>query len=120
MTLTASTSGNGLLTNTAVVFASGEVELAPADNTASSVVAVTSGPLGLVGSVLGGGSFSLTLTNTVAGRNYVLEGTTNLVTPAASTVWLPLATNLATGSTMSVTNADAGGFLRRFYRAIER
>ncbi|TXT51486.1 MAG: hypothetical protein FD140_1524 [Limisphaerales bacterium] len=120
VTLTASTSGNGLLTNTAVVFASSEVELAPADNTASSVVAITSGPLGLVGSVLGGGSFSLTLTNTVAGRNYVLEGTTNLVTPAASTVWLPLATNLATGSTMSVTNADAGGFLRRFYRAIER
>lgn len=120
VTLTASTSGNGLLTNTAVVFSSGEVELVVADNTAASVVGVSSGILGLTGQALGGGGISLTLTNAVTGRTYVFEGTTNFVTPTASTVWLPLVTNLATGSTLSITNSDVGGFLRRFYRAIER
>ena len=122
VTVTASTSGVGVFTNTAVVFSAGveEVELMTADNTASSVVAVTTGVLSLTGQSLGGGNISLTLSNSVTGRTYVFEGTTNFLTPTASTVWTPFTTNDAVGSTLSVTNADVGGFLRRFYRAIER
>ena len=122
VTVTASTSGAGMFTNTAVVFSAGveEVELVPLDNTVSSVVAVTTGALVLNGQSLGGGNLSLTLSNSVTGRTYVFEGTANFLTPTASTVWTPFTTNVAAGNTLSVTNADVGGFLRRFYRAIER
>ena len=122
VTVTVSTGGAGLFTNTAVVFSAGveDVELVPADNSASSVVAVTTGVLSLTGQSLGGGNISFTLSNSVPGRTYVFEGTTNFLTPTASTVWTPFTTNDAVGSTLSVTNADVGGFLRRFYRAIER
>jgi len=122
VTVSVSTSGVGVFTNTAVVFSTGEVELVPADNTASSVVVVTAGVLGLTGQSLGGGNFSLTLSNSVTGRSYVFEGTTNFLTRTASTntVWTPFTTNVAAGSTLSVTNAGVGGFLRRFYRAIEQ
>lgn len=131
VTVRFSTSAAGQFTNTAVVSSSylidlttslNEVELVPADNTASSVVVVTAGVLGLTGQSLGGGNFSLTLSNSVTGRSYVFEGTTNFLTRTASTntVWTPFTTNVAAGSTLSVTNAGVGGFLRRFYRAIEQ
>ena len=120
VTVVASASGVGLVTNTAVVLTSGEVELVTADNTASAVVAIAAGPLSLTGTVLGGGNISLTLNNTALGRTYVFEGTTNFLTPTATTVWVPFNTNIAAGSSLSVTNSDVGGFLRRYYRVIER
>jgi uncharacterized repeat protein (TIGR01451 family) len=120
VTVRLSTSGVGFLSNTAVVSSSGEVELVSADNTATAGVAVTGGPLAISGQLLSGGNFSLTLSNAVSGRTYVFEGTTNFLTPTATTVWIPFNTNVAAGSTLSVTNADVGGFLRRYYRAIER
>ena len=120
VTVTAAVGLAGLFTNTAVVTTAGQVELVSGDNTASSVVAVTTGALSLTGRSLGGGNISLTVSNSVTGRTYVFEGTTNFLTPTASTVWTPVVTNIAVGSTLSVTNADVGGFLRRFYRAIER
>jgi len=118
VTVRFATSVPGVFTNTAVVFSTGEVELVPADNTASSSVAV--GVLFLTGQSLGSGNFSLTLANAVAGRTYVFEGTTDFLTPTANTVWTPVTTNTAAGSTLSVTIPDVGGFLRRFYRAIEQ
>lgn len=120
VTVRVSTSGLGLFTNTAVVSSSGEVELAPGDNTASSGIAVTGGLLAISGQLVGGGNISLTLSNSVAGRTYIIQGTTNFLTPTSTTLWIPISTNVAVGSTLSVTYADVGGFLRRYYRAIEQ
>ena len=118
--LTASTSGSGLVTNTATVY-SGEVELAPGDNIASSVVSIAPGiPFSLFGQPQGSGQFLITVSNAVIGRTYVVEGTTNFRTPVTNTVWVPIATNVAVGSTLSVLDSSVGGVRNRFYRAIER
>ena len=120
VTLTVSTAGSGSVTNTAVV-SSSEVELAPADNTASASVVITPAvPFSLFGQTLGNGSFSLTVSNAVVGKTYVVEGTTNFANPVTTTVWTPVATNVANGSTLTASDPAASGFRNRFYRAIER
>jgi len=108
------------VTNTANV-SSGEIELTPADNSASAQVIIAPGiPFSLLGARQLNGNFSLIITNTVIGRTYVVESATNLVSPAANTVWTPLATNVASSTTVNVTDTATGGAVRRFYRAIER
>ena len=67
-----------------------------------------------------GGQFSITVSNAVVGKTYVVEGTTNFLNPITSTVWTPVGTNVAAGSTLTILDASGGGFRNRFYRAIER
>jgi len=120
VTLTVSTSGSGQVTNVAQVFST-EVELAPADNTASAVVTIAPGiPFSLLGARQTNGQFFVTVTNAIAGRTYVLEGTTNFVNPMTSTVWTPLGTNVAAGSVFTLPDTGAGTLRSRFYRVIER
>jgi uncharacterized delta-60 repeat protein len=121
VTVTASTSGSGLVTNTASVVSAGEIELAVADNTASATVTIAPAiPFSLLGVLQTNGQFFITVSNAVAGRTYVVEAATNIVNPVTNTVWTPVGTNVAAGSTLNVTDPGAGGFGRRFYRAIER
>ncbi|MDW8310252.1 MAG: autotransporter-associated beta strand repeat-containing protein, partial [Verrucomicrobiales bacterium] len=62
----------------------------------------------------GAGTPSVTVhyTNAIPGTAYVLQYTTNLVSPA----WVNVATNTATASTASQTDPTAAGSARRFYR----
>lgn len=121
VTVTVSTSGSGLVTNTASVASAGEIELAAGDNTASATVTIAPAiPFSLFGVRQTNGQFFITVSNAVAGRTYVVEAATNIVNPVTNTVWTPVGTNVAAGSTLNVTDPGAGGFGRRFYRAIER
>jgi uncharacterized delta-60 repeat protein len=120
VTVTVATSGSGTVTNTASV-TSGEIELVPSDNAVSSTVSIAPAiPFSLLGVRQLGGNFAITVTNTVSGRTYVVEATTNLVNPVTNTVWTPVATNVATGTTVNVTDSATLGVGRRYYRAIER
>jgi len=98
----------------------GEVELVSVNNVASASVGVTTGPLSVSVRVLGGGNVGLTLTNTVPGRSYVFQATSNFATPSSATVWTSLSTNVAVGGGLSVTNTDGGSFTVRYYRVIEQ
>jgi hypothetical protein len=120
VSVTVATSGSGPVVNTAQVF-SGEVDLNSANNTASSTVTIAQAlNFTLYGAVQLGGQFSLTVSNAVVGRTYVVEVATNLAAPVINTVWTPLGTNVATGSSFTVTDTGAAANSRRFYRAIER
>jgi len=120
VTVTVATSGSGTVTNTASV-TSGEIELVPSDNAVNSTVSIAPAiPFSLLGVRQLGGNFAITVTNTVSGRTYVVEATTNLVNPVTNTVWTPVATNVATGTTVNVTDSATLGVGRRYYRAIER
>lgn len=57
------------------------------------------------------GSIHLQLAGT-AGRNYAIQGTTNVAQP----VWVPLYTNTAVGGVLAFD--DAAGLPQRFYRAV--
>ena len=120
VSVTVATSGSGPVVNTAQVF-SGEVELNSANNTASSTVTIAQAlNFTLYGAVQLGGQFSLTVSNAVVGRTYVVEVATNLAAPVINTVWTPLGTNVAAGSSFTITDTGAAATSRRFYRAIER
>jgi len=120
VSVTVATSGSGSVTNTATV-RSTEIELAPADNTASASVTVAPVvPFSLFATRQLNGQVFLTVSNAIVGRTYVLEATTNLVSPITSTVWTALGTNVAASPTLNFTDPAAAAARRRFYRAIER
>ncbi|MDB6065209.1 MAG: hypothetical protein JWR26_1417, partial [Pedosphaera sp.] len=51
--------------------------------------------------------------NGVAGRSYVLQASTNLVT------WVPLSTNVPVASPFTLSDPGATNYPRRFYRAVQ-
>jgi hypothetical protein len=59
------------------------------------------------------GAMRLTLSGVTPGRTNVLEGSPDLVT------WVPVFTNVATGTVMNVTDHAATNLTRRFYRFVE-
>ena len=121
VSVTVSTSGSGLVTNSATVFSAAELELAPTDNTATAVVTVAPvAPFSLFATRQLNGQVFLTVSNAIVSRTYVLEAMTNLVSPITSTVWTPLGTNVAATPTLNFTDPAAAAASRRFYRAIER
>jgi len=50
----------------------------------------------------------------VAGNNYVLQATTNLIN------WTPLTTNLATTNLLNLKDTKATNFPYRFYRVLQQ
>jgi hypothetical protein len=62
------------------------------------------------------GQFRFRLTGTLE-QSYAMEATTDL---SAAAAWVPLSTNLVSPSgTIDFVDPGAGGFARRFYRAVE-
>jgi len=59
-------------------------------------------------------SFQLTLTNTIAGETNILQGATNLI----SSSWVNIKTNVATGSSVTITDTSSPKPVRRFYRVV--
>jgi len=121
VSITASTSGAGVVTNVARV-TSGELELASADNTAQATVTIAPAVVfSLYGARQLNGQFLVTVSNAVIGKTYVVEAATNLARTITNTVWTPIGTNNNTPtSTFLILDPAAGAFRNRIYRGIER
>jgi hypothetical protein len=72
------------------------------------------GPLTLSAPTIVAGRFQFTATGLTAGKTNVLQTSTNL---AATANWVPIATNVATASSMSFTNPTSTG--RYFFRLLQ-
>jgi uncharacterized repeat protein (TIGR03803 family) len=79
--------------------------------TSSNALLLLNKPLRLDAPSLDGGTFQFQLVG-VAGSNYVLQASSNLVN------WTPLLTNNATNGLLNLTDTNAGSFGRRFYRGV--
>ncbi|MDB6018751.1 MAG: regulator of chromosome condensation [Pedosphaera sp.] len=84
------------------------------NNQVVNFVALTSAntPPALGQMAFAGGHFQFQV-NGLSGRNYRIEGTTNLTGP-----WIPLLTNTAFGGSFSFSDTNVPPFPRRFYRAL--
>lgn len=112
LTIVAKPNRPGLITNIVSVVAD-QVELVSADNTVAALITVEGAWLASQsGGSLTNGHFGLTL-NLIgaAGRVYVIEASTNLIT------WIPIQTNTVAGST-NYLDFNAATFPYRFYRAL--
>ena len=58
---------------------------------------------------------AVTATNLIMGRTNYFQYTTNLVAPT----WTNVSTNVATGTSITLTNSGLSGLPRRFYRIVE-
>jgi hypothetical protein len=79
-----------------------------------TITVVNPGPITLTASTLAGGNFRFNANGLVSGRSTVLLASTNL---ASASSWIPISTNVATGSTASFTNAVAAG--QRYFRIVQ-
>ena len=85
--------------------------------TATNSITITvqnSGPITLAALKLAAGRFSFSASGLTASKTNIMQVSTNLASPAN---WVSLATNVATGSSASFTNAVSGG--RGFFRLLQ-
>ena len=86
--------------------------------TATNSITITvqnSGPITLTALKLAAGRFSFNASGLTAGKTNIVQVSTNL---AFSAGWVSIATNVATGSSASFTNAVSGG--RGFFRLLQQ
>jgi hypothetical protein len=77
--------------------------------TSSNALLLLNAPLRLEAPSLAGGTFQIQLIG-VAGSNYVLQASSNLMN------WIPLLTNNATNGFLILADTNAGSLNQRFYR----
>jgi plastocyanin len=79
-----------------------------------SILVQNSGPITLTALTATAGLFQFTATGLTDGKTNILQGSTNLVSSAN---WMPIATNIAIGSSTAFTNAISGG--HHFFRLLQ-